>query len=195
MRCTRLSSLLLAALLFVVPTGIARATSIVPLDLAELTRASDRIVYGTVLGSSSRWNEDRTLIVTDVRIRVVEDLKGRAPREITVTQPGGTVGKLMVEVPGAAAYRPGEEVVLFLAPERDGRTYVNGLDRGRYPVETDAATGEKRVVGLAVEELQAIQLAGARLDAGSFTTGAVPLERFLGGMRSFVRDLPVKGGN
>lgn len=173
----------------------ALATSLVPVDLAGLARASDRIVLGTVTGAESRWNEDRSLIVTDVRIRVADAMKGNAAGEITVTQPGGIVGKLKVEVPGASAYRVGEEVVLFLAPERDGRTFVNALDRGRFPVVEDPVTRVKKVAGLTPEALRIMSGAGVAVDAQAYSTGSMPVERFVGGMKSLVRDLPAREGN
>ena len=121
------------------------------MSLEEMSAASSSIVYGKVIATTSHWNEDRSLIVTDIQVQVIEVLKGAPGQVITVTQPGGEVGKLRVDVPGAAAYRAGEETVLFLGKGR-GNTYdVAGLSRGRFDVKVDEETGVRiyRVAGSA----------------------------------------------
>lgn len=175
--------------------GHASATSVEPMDLPELAQRSSGIVHGTVVGAASRWNDDRSLILTDVRVRVDDAVKGSASGEILVTQPGGVIGKLKVEVPGAAAFRIGEEVILFLAPDPSGRLFVNGLDHGRYRVQRDPETGVARVEGLSTESLQMLRSAGAEIVAGDVSTGTLDLNRFLDGMRRMVRDLPRREGN
>lgn len=133
----------------------APATTVVPMNLEEMAMASPDIVHGTVVSTNSHWNEDKTLIVTDVRIRVHDALKGGAAGEITVTQPGGVVGALRVEIPGVAAFRPDQEAVLFLGPQKDGNFAITGLMQGQFDVITDEKTGQKSVRGLTAEKLGA----------------------------------------
>jgi hypothetical protein len=143
----------------------ALASSTVSLTLPELARQSSAIVHGTVLSTTSHWNEDHSLIVTEARVRVSETLRGRPEPEVTVVEPGGRVGKLRVDVDGAAALVQGEEAVLFLARGSRGAWQIVGLERGRYPVERNPVTGELRVQG-------------------------IPLQSFLGHVRDIARDLP-----
>lgn len=140
----RLRLSLFSLLGFVLPM-IAWATSVDRMSLEEMTQASSAIVHGTVLTATSHWNEDRSLIVTDVQFQVIESLKGNNKGVILVTQPGGQVGKVRVDVPGAVAFRPGEETVLFLGPERSGKAAVAGLSFGRFDVVPNEKTGRKEV--------------------------------------------------
>ena len=183
--------ILLAATLSLAPP--ADATSVVGMNLRQLVAGSPSIVYGTVVSAECRWNEDRTMIVTDVRILVVDALKGAALPEVVLTQPGGVIGKLAVDVPGASAFRPGEEAVLFLAPGAGGRLSVNGLAQGRFDVISDPVTGQKTVRGLRLEGMEAVGVTGAAQTPG-IVMEPVPLNRFLGGLRALVEDVDAKGG-
>ena len=133
------------------------------------------IVHGTVTQTHSRWNEDHSLIVTESQIRVTETLHGRPQSEVTVTQPGGRVGKLRVDVDGAVAVLPGQEVVLFLAPGSGGGWTPIGLACGTYSVETEQSSGRKR-----------IKAAGA-------ASHSIDLDHFLTDVRQKVRALPRDG--
>lgn len=83
--------------------------------LDYLVAENGTIVVGEVVGARSYWNTDRTFIHTDYRVNVTEVLKGSvAAREITVTIPGGAVGKHIVRLVGAAELVPGRWYVLFL---------------------------------------------------------------------------------
>lgn len=67
----------------------------------------------------SYWNETGTFILTDVRVRPLEMVKGVAPPEgdLTVTVMGGTVGETTVLILGSPELEPGKPYVLFLNSE------------------------------------------------------------------------------
>ena len=186
----------LAGVPSVVP--FAGASTLESVSLSELTRRSPLIVHGTVTGAHAVWNEDHTLIVTEVRIRVTTSLRGQAPAEITVTQPGGRVGKLRVDVDGASPFRVGDEAVLFLAPASSGRYAVSGLSRGRFDVTLDPRSGKKQVIG--------VDLAGpgsekpGTADVGRLGSPESPsrttldLDAFLGAVRDLVAGAESGGG-
>lgn len=93
----------------------ASASTFARVDLEYLVAENDAAVVGEVLSARSYWNEDRSFILTDVRLAVSEVLKGAVPsREITVTVPGGQVGDLVAVIVGAAELKPGKWYVLFL---------------------------------------------------------------------------------
>ena len=108
-----------AALLAAVICGIAApagATTLIRMGLEELVAANSTIVVGEVLEAESRWNEDATFIVTDIRFAASDVLKGRlAETELTVTLPGGKIGNRANLVIGAAELVPGNSYVLFLS--------------------------------------------------------------------------------
>ena len=169
----------------------ARATSVAPLDLRQMVATSPDIVHATVLSSSSQWNADHSLVVTETRLHVHAALKGTTAGEVTVVVPGGTVGKLQVEVPGAVPFSPGEEAILFLVPDTRGNRYVAGLTRGRFEVTIDPRTGAKVVQELAAE-LQA--LAGVGKAAGPAAGRRMALQPALDALRNLIQDVGAKGG-
>ena len=120
----------------------AWATTMKELTLEQIVEHSQAIVHGEVQDSTCRWNDGNSLIVTDTRIQVATMIKGTQEAVITVTQPGGTVGNIRMEVPGAHAYLPGSEVVLCLS-KLNGELQVVGLDQGRFDVEEDPRTESK----------------------------------------------------
>ena len=188
-RCTLVRFLAGAALL----PAAAGATSIAPMDLRQRVATSPDIVHATVVSSSSHWNAAHTLVVTETRLRVHAALKGRVSGEVTVLTPGGRVGKLLVEVPGAVPFAPGQEAILFLVPDTRGNRYVDGLDRGRFEVTKDPQTGAKAVQRLGAE-LQALGGAGANKAAGTGSARPLGLEPALGALRDLIQDVTAKGG-
>ena len=177
-----------------VVASAAHATTVAEMPLRDMVSMAPSIVVGTVESSSSRWNEDRTLIVTDVRIRVTDVIKGHDAGEIVFTQPGGKVGKLRVDVDGASAYPTGQETVLFLAPDAHGGRQVLGVFRGRFDVTTDIRTGKKTVIGLKAADLSEMHATKPGLITEETAPGepTMALDDFLTGIRGML-ETP-KGG-
>ena len=183
--------------LLALPAGRAAATTVPEMTLREMVASSGSIVHGVVESAASRWNDDRTLIVTDVRIQVLDTVKGAASGTLVVTQPGGQVGKVRVDVDGASPFLPGEEAVLFLAPGPRQETNVLGLSRGRFDVTADPATGRKSIRTLDAETIRAIRSTTRPTGTGvavAPSAGPLELDEFLGGLRSIARDVEAKGG-
>src|SRR6185436_6966830 len=84
-------------------------------SLNGLVAANPTIVVGEVLDAHSYWNDEGTFILTDVRIKATDVLKGD-PRDtdFTVTLMGGSVGDLTTLIVGGAELVPGKPYVLFL---------------------------------------------------------------------------------
>ena len=167
----------------------APATTIAPTPLPEMVQASPSIVHGTVTATSSRWNADHTMIVTDVTVQVHDVLRGDDRRRVVFTQPGGSVGAVRVDVPGASAFQAGEEAVFFLAPGGEEGLYLYGLDRGRFAVSD--VDGEKLVRGLDEMELGVLLAVpeGVVSTSSRATGGAIKLSDFKAGVRR-LRDAP-----
>ncbi|MFI5289668.1 MAG: hypothetical protein ACHQ17_08455 [Polyangia bacterium] len=139
-----MSRLALVASLCLV-SGVASATTMIPLDLQALTRRADRVVLGTVMSSQASWTRDHDAIYTDVTVRIERAYKGAAEpgQTITIRREGGIVDGIEMRVFGAAILRVGEEAVLFV--ERRGvASYVVGMSQGMLRVET-LADGSKQV--------------------------------------------------
>lgn len=117
----------------VAPVG---ATTLVRAGLDELVAGNGTIVVGEVVDAESYWNAEGTFILTDVKVSVLEVLKGKAQeREITITTMGGSVGDLTTLIIGGAELFPGRSYVLFLNEEdlpgkpqvRTVRDHVQGV--------------------------------------------------------------------
>lgn len=96
----------------------ASATSLVRASLDELVAGNGAVVLGEVLDTYSYWNAERTFILTDVRFKATEVLKGNPlDRDLTITMMGGTVGETTTLIIGTAELVPGNSYVLFLNDE------------------------------------------------------------------------------
>uniref|UniRef100_A0A832I532 Uncharacterized protein n=1 Tax=Eiseniibacteriota bacterium TaxID=2212470 RepID=A0A832I532_UNCEI len=155
--------ILLAALAASVLAGAASATTMVRLDTRALARGSQDIVIGQVTGTSARWNDDRTRIVTEVRVRVERALKGAAAAELVLTQPGGELDGFRYSVEGAPHFRAGEEALLFVWRDAAGRATVNGLAQGKFDIRRDPASGVRTVrraaAGLGIGDARSLRAA------------------------------------
>jgi len=134
-RCRLAVAAFTAALaLFVVAP--AHATTVLEVDVADMTELSEWVVNARV--ASLRVVDGRSEgegVHTAVTLTVIESYKGdEVPSEIVVRLPGGaTPDGLAVTVPGTPRLSIGEEVVLFL--ERTGRGLIPcGLGQGVWRV-------------------------------------------------------------
>jgi hypothetical protein len=107
-----------AALAFAMAAGAvapSNATTLIRQSLEGLVAGSSTIVVGEVLAAHSYWNDEGTFILTDLRFRATDVLKGD-PRDtdFTVTLMGGTVGDLTTVIVGGAELLRGKAYLVFL---------------------------------------------------------------------------------
>ena len=141
---TRFALALVLTVLAAIPAG---ATTLIRSGLDQLTAENEAVVYGRVLDIHSYWNSEHTMIMTDVRVRASQVLKGdRAAREITFTLLGGTVGEITTLIIGGPELVPGSDYVLFLNHERlhgDRQVLtVRDLVQGAFEI-TDLGAGRR----------------------------------------------------
>jgi hypothetical protein len=124
---------IIGLVLLAVPVLLS-ATTVVPMGVEALTRASSHVVEARATGSTSQWNPEHTFIFTYTRFEVTRTLKGHASKEILVRQIGGTVEGITQKVAGVRQWRSGDEAVLFLQPSpvADGTLIVTGLMQGNF---------------------------------------------------------------
>jgi len=149
-RVARITLALALTALAVAPAG---ATTLIRESLKGLTDQNQTIVYGRVLDIHSYWNAGHSMILTDVRVRPNEVLKGdRAAREVTFTLLGGTVGDITTLIIGGPELVPGSDYILFLNRERlQGEQEfltVRGLVQGAF--EVSGSGSGKRVYSQAL---------------------------------------------
>jgi hypothetical protein len=121
-------------------TKAAQASVARALSLVDLSRQSERVLVGTALQASSRWESvgGRKRIVTYTRVRVDELVAGEAgDSEILVRTLGGKVGKIGQVVHGEALLLLNEAALLFIGYAPDGVIGVAGMSQGHYPIRPD----------------------------------------------------------
>ncbi len=117
-----------------------------PADIASLTVASDAVVRGQVVRMESHAGEGGGQIFTTVTLRTLETWKGEMLPEVAVLVAGGIVGDLDQIVQGSAAFRPGEEVVVFLQKRVRGVYGVSRRALGKFSVGAARAGLPKRAI-------------------------------------------------
>jgi hypothetical protein len=157
-------------------SAAGQATKIIYQSPKELATQSSQIVRGTVTSVKSYWNEEGTKIFTEALVAVEETYKGVAIGEARIVQLGGIVGHVNMRVEGALAWRPDEEVLLFLEPGVPGAFNVSGFSQGKFDIVRDPRTGRVFVKGV---ELGGVELVGRSPGAAPAPPGRVPLDQFI----------------
>ena len=105
-----------------------------PADVESLTAAADLVVHAQVVRTSSAFGLGGGQIFTTVVLRPIETWKGEIQPQLSVLVEGGEVGELSQTVQGAAIFRCGEDVVVFLLRRSSGVYSVSRLALGKFAV-------------------------------------------------------------
>jgi hypothetical protein len=107
----------------------------------ENVSASSFVLQARVLSSASRWNSERTLILTEFVCSVTDVIKGETnSRTITIAVSGGEVGEVGLVVSHEAVIAVGEDILVFLNKAEDGKFVVYGGELGKLSVEDGKVT-------------------------------------------------------
>ena len=122
--------LLLSASLLVAPAS--RATTFERVTTAELARRAERVCVVRCDGCRAERDRRSGLVYTIVRLRLIEDFKGRsAGSTIQLRLVGGEAEGVRTVVVGMPTFRTGEESVLLLGkPNRAGYPTLLAARRG-----------------------------------------------------------------
>ena len=131
----------LAVLLMAIASSFVLGTTVRPVSVETMAAHASLVAEGRAVSSWSQWNPEHTMILTYTRFQVSRVLKGAAAREVTIRQPGGTVGVYRDVVHGVRYLKPGAEAALFLSDggEKDGAMVVVGLMQGMFRIEREAS--------------------------------------------------------
>ena len=119
------------------------ATTLLRMDLDDLTAESHAVVFGKIVASRTEWDNAHNLIYTIYTVQPLEYLKGNLGPSFELRELGGTrdgVGMLVSSVP---VFTVGQEEVLFVWTDEQGGHQVDGFEQGALEVSTDPATGQK----------------------------------------------------
>jgi len=87
----------------------------IKLSIEELTSKADAIVIGEVRDIQSQWSVDKTVIMSVVKLQILEVIKGEIRSNIALIQyPGGTIGDINLKASDMPTFEPGEKVLVFL---------------------------------------------------------------------------------
>jgi len=105
----------LFALTIILVLAVPAQAVMLKLSLDELAQKADSVVIGSVIESTSRWNNNHTCIYTEVVFNVEDVLKGTAKQgKVSLILPGGQVGDIGLTVSDVPRFETGEKAVLFL---------------------------------------------------------------------------------
>lgn len=125
----------------------ANATSFAVRPMGTVVDEAPVIIRGKAQDSRTEWSQPSEAgkkIYTYTDILVDEVLKGDVSQKtIQVREIGGEKDGVTLEVPGAARFKHGDDVVLMLSnPASDGAYPLLGLSTGKYSVTRDASGNE-----------------------------------------------------
>ncbi len=129
----------------------ARATSITPVSIEEMTDLSDYVVRGVI---TEVWTEadERGRIWTRAQLEISQSYKGEAPEGLILSQLGGVHHNDYSVMPSAARFSPGEEGLFFLETSRSGRVRTIGMFQGKFTVRIDPDNGQEILVRFTVPQ-------------------------------------------
>jgi len=121
----------------------AQATTLLRMDLDEMTRITGAVARVRAVADETRFEDGEIWTLTTFEL--VETLKGSAPRTITVRLIGGRWRHLISTVDGVPRFQPGEEAYLFLEPRPNGEFTVTGWVQGTFRIRRDPETRAESV--------------------------------------------------
>lgn len=136
--------------------GSGYATTLQRQGLEDLVAHHDVVVVGEVVDAFSYWNDESTMILTDVTLEVERFVQGDSnSKELTVTLLGGTVGDLSTVILGGAELMIGRSYLLFVSEENLqpglSKLTVREHCQGAFDI-VEAKGGDIRVISQANDE-------------------------------------------
>ena len=123
-------------------TAAANATTVLPMNLKDLTVGAEIIFVGTV--SDIRSEKQVNAIYTYVAFSNLQFVKGEHPgTTIEIRLFGGSVGGETIEVLGMPRYVLGERNLIFLAGNYRYICPVVGWGQGRFKIGRDTLSGRQ----------------------------------------------------
>jgi len=127
-------------------TSTARATTLVPMDLDQLTDRATAIFVGTVVHSEVVVSADGSFPFTFVTFQVSSTLKGEVGRQLTLRFHGGVTESRFVVVHGMPQFEQGETYLLFVDGDGTAASPVLGWTQGQYRFAREARSGKEILV-------------------------------------------------
>lgn len=127
---------------------LSRAAIIPSLSLEELVHHSEIIAHGRVTNSWSAWDSRHKYIWTHYSFELIEPILGIPRSALAISEPGGSLDGMNMQVSGAVSYAVGEEIIVFLYRTPIGYLRAVGGGQGKYTLVSG------KFDGLAVSEFK-----------------------------------------
>lgn len=113
------------------------ATSLLPINLEQLSTRASLIFYGTVISNQVKKDSRSGQIVTFTEFEIIDLIKGNTASRHTIKQLGGHLKEsdIKFQVHGVPQYKVGNQYVIFL-PEKSSLGFSSplGLHQGSFSV-------------------------------------------------------------
>ncbi|HEX5044677.1 MAG TPA: matrixin family metalloprotease [Candidatus Polarisedimenticolaceae bacterium] len=130
-----------AMLLLLFLAAPARAALSVYVPPEDLAATAPLVVRGEVVRRASGFDPERGTLRTYVTLDVQEVLRGTlSASQIVLREAGGRFGDVAHEVDAVPVYTPGEQVLVFLEPARDGALRTCAQFFGKYTADATDPT-------------------------------------------------------
>lgn len=168
----------------------ADASSVIYYSLDKLAKEAEVILVGRCTSCQANWNENRTIITTEINFQVSSYLKGFLGAQVTVRQLGGTVGQDSMVVSGMPEFQPSGEVILFLSKDQTGGYQVIGMSQGKFEVIEDADTGEKLVRAASISDAELVHTAQTHSESSvsPVPVGHLTLKDFCAQVQTYIEE-------
>jgi hypothetical protein len=142
--------------LLLLATSALWAADVPPrLSLDQLTAQSDAIVAGRVTRSWADMDPENRFIWTHYEIQVRDTLKGAPHPTVVISEPGGVLNGLQLQVSGSTRFADGEEVAVFLYRTPIGYMRTTNYGQGKFTLAADGTVHVSRLAhGTGVESLE-----------------------------------------
>jgi hypothetical protein len=127
-------------------SSAASATSLLPINLQQLSTRASLIFYGEVISNQTRKDPQSGHIATFTEFKIIESIKGETDSTHTIKQLGGydKTSNIRLRVHGVPVFETGKHYVVFL-PEESSLGFCSplGLHQGSFSVYNN--DGEKTI--------------------------------------------------
>ncbi len=129
----------LATLIVALAASPLAAGTFQHMGLEKLVRASNAAIEGEVLGTSSYWDAEGRIIVTEADVLVADRVFGESASVVKVKTFGGKVGNYTIQAPGFPTFEKGERLFLFVRTDEGDPSMqrVTGYQQGQFYVVND----------------------------------------------------------
>ena len=119
-------------LLLLCPLAFWAADAPPRLSLEQLAAQSDAIVSGRIVRHWAAMDSENRFIWTHYEISVRDTLKGGHHSTIVISEPGGMLNGIFLQVSGATRYADGEDVAAFLYRTPIGYMRTTNYGQGKF---------------------------------------------------------------